>query len=82
MMPNPSLNGSKATIRSYRTLNFFFGPEKYRCLVAKPKRPVSWWTVSSHSTLRLRKVPGRQYMPCVIRMRWSLGLLRSACSAK
>ena len=33
MMPNPSLNGSKSTIQSYRTRNFFLRPEKYRCLV-------------------------------------------------
>ncbi len=59
MIPNPSLKGSKSTIRSYLTLNYFFPPEKYRCLVVKPSRPVSWWTVSSHSTLLLRKVPGR-----------------------
>ena len=33
MIPKLSLNGSKSTILSYRTRNFF-GPEKYRCLVA------------------------------------------------
>ena len=63
MIPNPSLNGSKSTIRSYRTRNLFFGPEKYRCLVVNPSRPVSWWTVSPHSTCLLRKVLGRYYRP-------------------
>ena len=28
-------------------------------LVVKPRSPVSWWTVSSHSTALLRKVLGR-----------------------
>ena len=29
IIPNPSENGSKSTIRSYLTLNFFSVPEKY-----------------------------------------------------
>ena len=35
------LKGSKSTIRSYLTRNFFLRPEKFRCLVANPKSPVS-----------------------------------------
>ena len=59
MISNPSEKGSKSTTLSYRTLNFFLAPEKYRCFVVNPSSPVSWWTVSSNSIALLRKVPCR-----------------------
>ena len=38
--PNPSSYGSRSTIRSYLTRNFFLRPEKYRCLVVNPRSVV------------------------------------------
>ena len=58
-----------STVWSFLALKFIPGPGKYRCLVVPPSRSVSAWTIWSHSTAWPRKVPGRQHVPCVIRMR-------------